>query len=370
MSNEYLLLAAIRSHDFQAYLENTSSEDIYPVKHQTCLLFIALTYHNTQVALDLIHRGFDVNFRDPFGDTPLHLAAVYGNPEVTRELLERGAQVDFLDFNFHTPLYYAVYYANEDTEIVRLLMQYHSDPHSLNVSPNSIMDLAKNKHRQDLIEIMQNPPPLIEKKRSWEQFKRSFSQIYLKTTYFLILGCIGTVLFAIPDFEFLPVWEAILVWGSILFMFISLPQEAKKSHPIQYAVGRYLVCGFTFALSMNYLLYFFQHTETSIHVWVIVLPLILLYLTLFILPAFDLQRVHRVNQKLMGENSIPFIGFLVFLFLTNLFLVFGWLRLFPQFMSLGTLITALLAEDCLFFSYLMALPFGETFWETILHKEG
>ena len=55
----------------------------------------------------LLDRGADIEARDQWDRTPLHLACVWGHPDTARLLLDRGADVNARDEWGDTPIDYA-----------------------------------------------------------------------------------------------------------------------------------------------------------------------------------------------------------------------------------------------------------------------
>jgi len=73
----------------------------------------------------LLEQGVDVNTRDQWGQTALHIAADRGNKEVVELLLEHGADVNSEDARNRTALYYSVEKGHK--EVVELLLEHGTD---------------------------------------------------------------------------------------------------------------------------------------------------------------------------------------------------------------------------------------------------
>ena len=75
---------------------------------QTELHWAIEVNQDIEVIKTLISEGADVNAKDKFGLTPLHVAADNGNIEITKFLVSSGAKVDAKDNDGETPLNMAV----------------------------------------------------------------------------------------------------------------------------------------------------------------------------------------------------------------------------------------------------------------------
>lgn len=96
----------------------------------------AAQHGHTEVVRTLIDNGTDVNARDVFGRTPLHLAV--SHPEIIALLLEAGANVNARDSLSNTPLHRAV----PSIESVDALIRAGADVRAENTSGNTPLDIA------------------------------------------------------------------------------------------------------------------------------------------------------------------------------------------------------------------------------------
>jgi ankyrin repeat protein/serine/threonine protein kinase len=75
---------------------------------------------------ELLKEGANINAKNKFGYTPLHVVADRGHIEIVKLLIEHGADVNAKDNIFgHTPLHKAAY--NGHIEIVKLLIEHGAD---------------------------------------------------------------------------------------------------------------------------------------------------------------------------------------------------------------------------------------------------
>ena len=87
--------------------------------------YIAALQNNTESLKNLIEKGADVNAKNKYEQTPLHLAAQYGHIETVKSLIENGADVNSKDKYGWTPLHYAAEEGHK--EIVEYLIGKDAD---------------------------------------------------------------------------------------------------------------------------------------------------------------------------------------------------------------------------------------------------
>lgn len=83
-------------------------------------LHSASLYGHNETADFFISKGIDVNYPDEDGSTPLHIACEYGRYETAEFLIDKGAHINHKNASGESPLHKAV--NNEKKEIVRLLI--------------------------------------------------------------------------------------------------------------------------------------------------------------------------------------------------------------------------------------------------------
>ena len=89
-----------------------------------------------EIARLLLEQGSDVNARDAFANTPLHLAVRY--PEMVKLLLSRGAQVGARNAFGNTPLHLAV----GERRVVELLLGAGADARARNLFDKTPLDCS------------------------------------------------------------------------------------------------------------------------------------------------------------------------------------------------------------------------------------
>lgn len=79
---------------------------------------------------EMIEKGADVNARDRFGDTPLHLAIKNRHPDTATLLIQRGANINVAGALGDTPLHVSIY--EEQKGLSELLLKKGADESLLN----------------------------------------------------------------------------------------------------------------------------------------------------------------------------------------------------------------------------------------------
>lgn len=78
------------------------------------LLSIMDTYDSENVIKKLLAAGADINLKENYGNTPLHLAVKHRNIEVVRLLIEAGANLNVIDKCNRTPLHLSALYSTPE----------------------------------------------------------------------------------------------------------------------------------------------------------------------------------------------------------------------------------------------------------------
>lgn len=97
-------------------------------------------------------HGCDVNVRDYFGNTPLHLAAFFGHERVVETLLQVGANVNAENNIGETPLHYAVFGGHKD--IVERLINARANVAKKSREGKTPYDLAKQTQNGEIIDLL------------------------------------------------------------------------------------------------------------------------------------------------------------------------------------------------------------------------
>ena len=88
-------------------------------QHGQTALFQAIGRYDLEAFEWLLAKGADVNARDRWERTPLHIAVMEGRADMVERLIREGADVNAKNYKGRTPLYFARMYNRE--EIVGIL---------------------------------------------------------------------------------------------------------------------------------------------------------------------------------------------------------------------------------------------------------
>ena len=100
-----------------------------------------------EIVKNILDSGFNVDYADSTGWTPLIYASRYGQPRIVGDLCRRGADVNYqnnggngedLGFSKWTPLFYASRYGHSD--IMRVLLDWRADPNTQNSKGETFLD--------------------------------------------------------------------------------------------------------------------------------------------------------------------------------------------------------------------------------------
>ena len=116
-------------------------------------LLAAVRNGDRHTTKNLIEDGANINIKDGYGHTPLHLAAQEERVDIIHLLLEHGADIDSQTRFGDTPLHIAV--DNWYDDIVELLVENGADPNIYNKDFKRPLDIAIDRGNQDLIDYLQ-----------------------------------------------------------------------------------------------------------------------------------------------------------------------------------------------------------------------
>jgi ankyrin repeat protein len=77
-------------------------------------------FDNADIGEHLLKEGADINYRNKYGNSPLHIAAAAGSMRLVSVLLKHGAKVGLVDYNGKTPLEKAIRNGHNDVADILL----------------------------------------------------------------------------------------------------------------------------------------------------------------------------------------------------------------------------------------------------------
>ncbi|KAK6814087.1 hypothetical protein RU639_010128 [Aspergillus parasiticus] len=115
-------------------------------------LHLASLHGHIEIVILLLERGADVEAKDTDEWTPLINASFEGHAEVVNALLERGADIEAKGTNEYTPLMYAS--AQGHIEVVRLLLKHGADLMDCDRIGNTSLHLAAYNGQAKVVETL------------------------------------------------------------------------------------------------------------------------------------------------------------------------------------------------------------------------
>ncbi|XP_058797501.1 ankyrin repeat domain-containing protein 50-like [Phymastichus coffea] len=96
-----------------------------------CSLIRAAYLNDTRVIQCMLRRGLDVNSRDPWNRTALHVACQINEIKLVKFLVEHGADVNSLDMEGYSPIMEAGFVADKET--IKCLLDAGADPNASSI---------------------------------------------------------------------------------------------------------------------------------------------------------------------------------------------------------------------------------------------
>jgi len=100
----------------------------------------------------LITRGADLEAKNMFGETPLHVAAINGHIDVVEVLLDKGADLNAKNLLGNTPLHLAASRSQKD--MAEILITRGADLEAKNRFVKTPLHLAASRSQKDMAEIL------------------------------------------------------------------------------------------------------------------------------------------------------------------------------------------------------------------------
>ena len=101
----------------------------------------------------LIEDGSDINKKDCFGETPLHLAVNYEQLDIIELLLFEGADINMGNTKGEPPIFMI---SSDNISLFRLLLVHGADPNIKNNDGRTILDKAYEENLTDTIVLLKS----------------------------------------------------------------------------------------------------------------------------------------------------------------------------------------------------------------------
>jgi len=100
-----------------------------------------------------LQRGTDVNSKDNFGETCLHLAAEFNKCDIIEKLISHGADVHHVDVDGDTAIHAAAFHGKCDA--IKVLLKYNFDMNATNSDGETPLDVAIRKNKHEAAKLLQ-----------------------------------------------------------------------------------------------------------------------------------------------------------------------------------------------------------------------
>ena len=137
------------------FVENDMDIEIFnrPNKLSVTPLILAISLQRLDCIQTLIDIGVDVNKQDQMENTPLHIACIDGKPKIVKMLLENEKlNINMLNCFHECPIIAAC--TGNNTECVKLLLEYNSYPHRRDNKGNSAIHIACEYGNIEIIKLL------------------------------------------------------------------------------------------------------------------------------------------------------------------------------------------------------------------------
>ncbi|EAY22300.1 hypothetical protein TVAG_377790 [Trichomonas vaginalis G3] len=151
LMNEYNLGIVL---DYCAKYNNIESLLVYfdQTNNVYTCFYISVVFNIPSLCEYFLSNGININEKDEFGQTTLHIAAQYNNKETVELLISHGININEKDKNGQTALHRAVYYNRKET--AELLISYGININEKDNREETALHIAVSNNRKEITELL------------------------------------------------------------------------------------------------------------------------------------------------------------------------------------------------------------------------
>lgn len=145
---------------------NQGGDPNYIDEEKGTLLRFCIIYGRSDMVQLLIERGANVNLRDNFGTTPLHVACGSNKPDIVNLLLDAGADINAFD-NDNESTATPIFLVEGNYELIKLLIRRGANVNLKNNNGDTILDwwmtgIARADNSEDIIKLLKDGQYLMD----------------------------------------------------------------------------------------------------------------------------------------------------------------------------------------------------------------
>jgi ankyrin repeat protein len=133
------------------------------VPKQMTGVHLAACFGLTQITAALLKKGYQSDYKDSYGRTPLSWAAGNGHEAVVKLLLEKGAELESKDNYGQTPLSLAARYGHE--AVVKLLLEKGAELKSKSIDRRTPLSRAAGNGHEAVVKLLLEKGAALESKK-------------------------------------------------------------------------------------------------------------------------------------------------------------------------------------------------------------